>query len=198
MNRIQQALEQIEEASSIASLRGIEGSAARAYFSFLRLAVHPEMRFGKRARRPPPDPANALFSLGYALLNAALMSALEIVGLDPYIGFFHAEKYGRPALALDLVEEFRAPIVDSLVLTLINKRMIGREDFEPGPKGGVYLNRHALRVFFREFSDRLETSVRHPLAGRSLSYRKVFEIQARVAAKTITGQVSAYRPFAWW
>ena len=198
LERVQQAIRRLPEADSLAALRGIEGSAARAYFGFLRQAVHPDMAFPKRARRPPPDPTNALLSLGYTLLNSAVMSALEIVGLDPYIGFFHAEKYGRPALALDLVEEFRAPIVDSLVLTLINKRMIGPDDFEKGKGGAVYLDQHARRVFFREFADRLETSVQHPLAGRSLSYRKIFEVQARQMAKTITGEIFAYRPFAWW
>jgi CRISPR-associated protein Cas1 len=158
--------------------------------------------FEKRARRPPPDPVNSLLGLGYTLLTEAMMTALEVAGLDPYIGFFHADKYGRPALALDLIEEFRAPVVDSLVLTLVNKRMVGPEDFEEGKEGtegetGVYLNQQGRRVFFREFADRLESETLHPLAGRRLSYRKIFEVQARQAAKVISGEAEAYRAFVW-
>jgi CRISPR-associated protein Cas1 len=221
--RVDQALQQVDQAESLATLRGLEGSAARAYFGLLRQALRSELAesFAKRARRPPPDPVNSLLGLGYTLLTEAMMTSLEVVGLDPYIGFFHADKYGRPALALDLIEEFRAPIVDSLVLTLVNKRMLGPEDFEEGAeeegegkegkvgkeedvgndgkdrKVGVYLNHHGRRIFFREFADRLESETLHPLAGRRLSYRKIFEVQARLAAKVISGEAEAYRPFVW-
>ena len=130
--RLEAALEQAEQATSVETLRGLEGSGARAYFGLFRQALRVDLAFEKRARRPPPDPVNALLSLGYTLLNEALMTALEVVGLDPYAGFFHADKYNRPALALDLVEEFRVPIVNSLVLTLVNKRLLGAEDFVIG------------------------------------------------------------------
>lgn len=198
LEQVQRALTMAEGAGSLAELRGLEGSGARAYFAFVGRALRAEMPFLRRSRRPPADPVNALLSLGYTLLNGALMAACELAGLDPYVGFFHADKYGRPALALDLVEEFRAPVVDSLVLTLVNKRMVGPEDFEPGPQGGVYLKQHSSRVFFREFSDRLETTIQHPLAGRSLSYRKIFEVQARQMAKAIMGEAEGYEAFAWW
>ena len=251
--RLEAALEQAAQARSVETLRGLEGSGARAYFGLFRQALRVDLAFEKRARRPPPDPVNALLSLGYTLLNEALMTALEVVGLDPYAGFFHADKYNRPALALDMVEEFRAPIVDSLVLTLINKRLLGPEDFvigraeqdpeavkkkpalsekgaqaspqpaaaiepaqpasdsaspdrPPDPTAeppqnhaspGVYLSRSGLRIFFREFADRLETETMHPVAGRRLSYRKIFEVQARQAAKVVTGERDEYRPFEW-
>ncbi len=213
--RVDAGLQQVAQADSLASLRGLEGSAARAYFGLLRQAMAGELAasFTKRARRPPPDPINALLGLGYTLLTEAMMTALEVVGLDPYIGFFHADAYGRPALALDLIEEFRAPIVDSLALTLVNKRLLGPEDFEESDQpdaeppasrkadspaaAGVYLNPHGWRVFLREFADRLETETLHPLAGRRLSYRKIFEVQARLAAKTISGEEAHYRPFVW-
>lgn len=195
--RLDAALAGVESADSLAALRGLEGSGARAYFGLLRQALQPGMSFSKRTRRPPRDAANALLSLGYTLLTEALITACEVVGLDPYVGFFHADKYGRPALALDLVEEFRAPVVDSLVLTLVNKRMLGPEDFEPGRGGGVYLKRHGLRLFFREFADRLETETYHPPAGRRLSYRKIFEVQARLAAKTMAGEATQYESFFW-
>ena len=206
--RVDSAASKLSAVESPAALRGLEGAAARAYFGLLRQAFSGDLAatFVKRARRPPPDPINALLSLGYTLLTEAMMTALEVVGLDPYIGFFHADVYGRPALALDLVEEFRAPIVDSLVLTLVNKRMLQAADFEQGPahaegdddsEAGVYLNRQGRRVFFREFSDRLETEVWHPVAGRRLSYRKIFEVQARCLAKVILQQESEYRAFRW-
>lgn len=195
--RLQQAQARVATVDTLATLRGVEGNAARAYFQWLRAALRADMRMDKRTRRPPTDPVNALLSLGYTLLNEALMTACEVVGLDPYVGFFHAEKYGRPALALDMVEEFRAPIVDSLVLTLVNKRMIKPKDFEPGKKGGVYLTRHGLRIFLREFADRLEVKTMHPAAGRRLSYRQWFEVQARNMAKTIQAETDVYRPFFW-
>jgi CRISPR-associated protein Cas1 len=195
--RVDDARAQVGRVQSLAALRGVEGSAAKAYFAHIRQAVRPEMRSGKRSRRPPKDPFNALLSLGYSLLYESVISALEIVGLDPYIGFFHADKYGRPALALDMVEEFRAPIVDSLVLTLVNKRMIRPKDFEPGGNGGVYLSRRARRVFYREFSDRLEVRTLHPVAGRRLTYRQWFEVQARILARFIHNKTEAYHPFHW-
>ena len=197
LQRVQDGLDAAEQADSLDALRGIEGAAARAYFGFLRASLRVEMGFARRARRPPPDPVNALLSLGYTLLGAAMISALDVVGLDPYVGFFHADKYGRPALALDLIEEFRAPVVDSLVLTLVNKRLIEAHDFERGRGGGWYLNRHGSRVFYREFTDRLETQVKH-WTGRRFSYRKLLEVQARVAASVIRGKRPRYRPFAWW
>ncbi len=197
LTQVQEALHEAEAADSLERLRGVEGAGARAYFGFWRQALRVDVDFRGRARRPPPDPANALLSLGYTLLGAAMIAALQVVGLDPYLGFFHADKYARPALALDLIEEFRAPVVDSLTLMLINKRMIGPEDFEPGRKGGVYLNKHGRSVFYRAFSQRLETRVRH-WSGRRFSYRKLLEVQARVAASFILGKRDAYRPFAWW
>jgi CRISPR-associated protein Cas1 len=197
LRRVQDALDGVQIAGSVDELRGIEGAAARAYFGFIQASLRDGVVFEKRARRPPPDPVNALLSLGYTLLGAAMISALEVVGLDPYVGFFHADKYGRPALALDLIEEFRAPVVDSLVLTLFNKRLLPAKDFEPGRRGGVYLTHHGRQVFFREFAERLETRVKH-WSGRRFSYRKLLEVQARVVAAVVLGKREHYRSFAWW
>ena len=194
---LKQAQKQVRSAPDLTDLRGIEGWAARRYFAFIRSTLPDEFRFSRRTRRPPTDPFNALLSLGYTLLNQSLMTSLEVVGLDPYIGFFHAEKYGRPALALDLVEEFRAPIVDSLALLLVNKGMITRSDFRRGSDGGMYLRSHAQRVFFREFSDRLETRKFHPAGQRRFTYRKIFEIQSRLVVKYLKGEAPVYRPFNW-
>lgn len=189
------AIKQVDDAPDMDTLRGLEGAGARAYFRVFRQSLALEWGFEKRVRRPPGDPVNAMLSLGYTLLGQNMMTALEVVGLDPYDGFFHADKYGRPALALDLVEEFRSVIVDSVVLTVVNKRMLMPDDFRPGPKGGVILGRSGLREFLSQYTARLQTEVIHPLAGRRLTYQKCFEVQARLLRKVIEGQAEAYSPF---
>lgn len=137
---------------------------------------------------------NALLSLGYSLLAANMMSALEIVGLDPYCGFLHSTVYGRPALALDLMEEFRPIIVDSVVLSLVNKKMIKVDDFYTSANG-VFLKKRGRKVFFQAYSKRIRTKIMHPLVGRPLSYQKIFEVQARQIARYIEGKQTGYRAF---
>jgi CRISP-associated protein Cas1 len=207
LDRLAAATDEARRAGDLATLRGVEGMGSKAYFAVYRTCLRPGFTFAKRTRRPPRDPVNALLSLGYTLLGEAVATALEVVGLDPYEGFYHADKYGRPALALDLLEEFRGPVADSVVLTLINKRMLQPDDFtEPEANGGastrpsasqhpgVYLSRHGLAIFLREFSDRLQATFTHPLAGRPLTYQKCLEVQARQAAKVIMGEEPEYRP----
>ena len=195
IDRITQSLAQVSTAQTLAELRGLEGTASKAYFAVLRATLRAELTFEKRTRRPPKDPANALLSLAYSLLTQALFTACEVAGLDPYDGFFHADKYGRPALALDLVEEFRPIVADSVVLNVVNKRIIGPGDFVDGEDGGVYLARHALRSFMTQFGRRLNTTVYHPDAGRALTYQKVFEVQARRLRKCIESGTPDYQPF---
>lgn len=189
------AIKAIEDATDLAEVRGQEGRGARAYFQVLRQAVPAEWGFRRRDRRPPPDPTNALLSLGYSLLAQNMITAAEVVGLDPYDGFFHADKHGRPALALDLQEEFRSIIVDSVVLTLIGKQMLTPDDFRPGPKGGMWLSREALGTYFEQYSRRINTRVLHPGLKRRLTYQQCFEVQARLLAKVIEGEREAYIPF---
>jgi CRISPR-associated protein Cas1 len=196
--RLTDAIRQAPAARDLAELRGLEGSAAKAYFALLRAALRPELSFEKRSRRPPKDAANALLSLAYSLLTNAVFTACEVAGLDAYDGFFHADKYGRPALALDLVEEFRPIVADSVTLTVVNNRMLGPEDFETAAEdagGGVYLSRRGRRKFLQAFSRRLNTEVVHPDAGRALSYQKVFEVQARRLRKCIETGEPNYQPF---
>ena len=195
LERIERAVEAVAQAGDLDTLRGVEGSAAKAYFEVLRQALRPEMTFEKRTRRPPRDPVNALLSLGYTLLTQNLITACEVVGLDPYDGFFHADKYGRPALALDLVEEFRGPVVDSVVQLVINKRVVGPGDFEEGREGGIYLSDRGLRKFLEQYTHRLNTEIVHPYHERRLTYQRVFEVQARLLAKTIQGELDRYVPF---
>ena len=121
---LEEAIGRMETAKDLDTVRGIEGYAARRYLGIYRQAFDAQWGFKKRTRRPPRDPINALLSLGYTLLGQNLTTALEIVGLDPYLGYFHGEAYGRAALALDLIEEFRTPIIDSLVLTVINHQTL--------------------------------------------------------------------------
>jgi CRISPR-associated protein Cas1 len=195
-DRLTEALRKLPDAPDLDSLRGLEGAAARAYFSVFRLALAEGWESPRRSRRPPRDPFNALLSFGYSLLNQNVMTALEIVGLDPYDGFFHADKYGRPSLALDLVEEFRSVIVDSVVLTVINKHILAPDDFQPGEDGqGVFLTRPGLRKFLSQYSARLQTEVLHPSAGKALTYQKCFEVQARLLRKVIEGERDDYPAF---
>ena len=193
--RISECLRRLPEAADLATARGLEGEGSRAYFAVFRAALRPGLGFEKRTRRPPKDPANALLSLGYTLLTNNLVTACEVVGLDPYDGFFHSDKYGRPALALDLVEEFRGLIVDSVVMNVVNRGMLEAKDFEPGPGGGVYLKPKAMKAFFKQYSARLNTEVAHPIAGRRLSYQKCFEVQARLLRGVIEDKRETYQPF---
>ncbi|MBN1485631.1 MAG: CRISPR-associated endonuclease Cas1 [Chloroflexia bacterium] len=195
LDRLARNIEAAPRAPDLAALRGLEGSGARAYFAVLAAALPPEMPLERRSRRPPRDPVNAMLSLGYSLLAQNLMTAIELAGMDPYEGLYHADKHGRPALALDLMEEFRPVVVDSVLLTLVNKRMVGPEDFRPGRRGGVWLRRSAQESFFGEYSRRLETRILHPFYGRRLSYRQCFEAQARLLRKTIMGELEDYAPF---
>jgi len=195
LERIERAVGAVAQADDLDTLRGVEGAAAKAYFQVLRGALRPEMTFVKRTRRPPRDAANSLLSLGYTLLTQNLMTACEVVGLDPYDGFLHADKYGRPALALDLVEEFRGPVVDSVVQLVINKRIVGPGDFEVGRTGGIYLTDRGLRRFLRQYTRRLNTPILHPYHRRRLTYQRVFEVQARLLAKAIQGELDKYHPF---
>jgi len=194
IDRLSAAIGQIDGASNLAALRGIEGAGTRAYFGVLRRGLQHSLGFERRARRPPTDPVNSLLSLGYTLLTQNLMAAAEIVGLDPYDGFFHADKHGRPSLALDLVEEFRGVVVDSVVRNVVNREILAAEDFRPGPQGACYLTDRGLRIFFRQYSRRLQTEVTHPFYDRRLSYQKCFEVQARLLIKMMEGELEAYPP----
>ena len=145
----------VEEAPNLEHLRGLEGAGSATYFGVFDTLLKPSgMRFVKRVRRPPTDPVNSLLSFGYALLANDIQSAVNTVGFDPYQGFLHVEHYGRPSLALDLMEEFRPLIVDSVVLTCVNKRIIGPDDFSV-ELGQVHrLTDTARRKFLMQYEER--------------------------------------------
>jgi CRISPR-associated protein Cas1 len=198
LTRIEEAIEAIPNTNDENRLRGLEGSAAKAYFAIFKAGLNwdDEHAFTKRNRRPPKDPVNVLLSLGYSLCSDALLTACEVVGLDPFCGFLHTEQSGRPSLALDLVEEFRSIIVDSVVLRLVNKHMIKPSHFEYSTGNGdqVILKSKGMKSFLREYNRRLNTTIFHTLAGRSIAYRKCFEVQARQIRKMIEGSQQDYLP----
>ena len=180
-------------ASDVAVLRGIEGSAAVAYFAGLRAVVPAELEFGVRARRPAPDAVNATLNLGYTLAGHELWTALESCGLDPYLGFFHTEKHGRPSLALDLLEEFRAPLVDRLTLALFNMRALQTRDFEC-IKGEMRLHPASLKKFLAAYERAVNAPFTDARSGERVSFRRLFALQARRLAVAIEGG-AAYQPY---
>lgn len=175
-------------------LLGLEGAASAFYFSVLGRLLKGDWGFERRSRRPPTDPVNALLSYGYVLLTHHVASAVNVVGLDPFIGFLHSSQYGKPALALDVLEEFRAPVVDSVVLTLLNNRMLKRKDFEE-KLGAWRLSEAGRRTFLTRFEERLNETIVHPTFSYKATYRRCLELQVRLVAKCLTGEVDEYRPF---
>nr|WP_309242686.1 CRISPR-associated endonuclease Cas1 [Limnofasciculus baicalensis] len=178
------------------SLRGLEGSGSAAYFGcFNQLIQVTEFHFEKRNRRPPKDPVNSLLSLGYSLLRHDIQSAVNIVGFDPYLGYLHVEHYGRPSLALDLMEEFRPLVVDAMVLNGINRRFLKLSDFINEPiSDAVSLTPDGLKTFLRLYEQKKQSEFRHPVLGRKCCYQEAFEIQARLLAKYLMGEIDKYPP----
>mgnify|MGYP005853420953 CR=1 FL=1 len=185
-----------QEAPDPERLLGIEGLASRVYFGRFAEMLRDPMGFevAGRLRRPPPDPVNALLSFCYSLLVKEGVRALLAVGLDPYRGFYHRLRVARPSLALDLVEEFRPLLADSVVLGLINNRMVRPSDFIVRGRN-CSLSSDGRRRVIRAFEARMDVLVRHPLFHYQVNYRRVLEIQARLLARFVNGDLLEYRPF---
>jgi CRISPR-associated protein Cas1 len=196
LTQLAQAITPINRTASIDSLRGLEGSGSAAYFGCLNQLIRAEgFQFAGRNRRPPTDPVNALLSLGYALLRHDVQSALNIVGFDPYLGYLHVERYGRPSLALDLMEEFRPIVVDAVVLSALNRRSLVPSDFVTEPvSGAVSLTPDGLRSFLRLYEQKKLSKFKHPVLQTQCTYQEVFEIQARLMAKYLLGETDQYPP----
>ncbi len=201
LDALRRLAQQARAAGNLDELLGIEGAAAAVYFAnfagMVKLedeAERPPFDFTKRNRRPPRDPINALLSLGYSLLVRDLTVVCAAVGFDPFVGFFHQPRFGRPALALDLMEGFRPLIVDSAVLTAINTRMVGPEEFVR-VGSAVALTAKGRRRFLHAYEQRMDTLVTHPLFGYRVNYRRVLEIQARLLARVVSGEISRYEGF---
>jgi CRISP-associated protein Cas1 len=184
------------EGTPLETILGIEGAGSAAYFDcFGKLIIDQEQwPFAKRIRRPPTDPVNSLLSFGYSLLTTQVASAVQLVGFDHYIGYLHSSFYGRPSLALDLMEEFRPVIVDSVVLTILNNRMLTLDDFVV-ELGAYRLKDGRRKVFFTKFEERLNEEINHPIFGYQVTYRRCIELQARLLAKFLTGEIEVYPPF---
>jgi CRISPR-associated protein Cas1 len=185
-----------EQATTMEELLGIEGAAAHWYFSLFggMLKTRTPFDFTARTRRPPTDPVNAILSFLYSLLTKEAVRACAAVGFDPAVGFFHRLRPGRPSLALDLAEEFRPLVADSVALNLLNNGVLTEGDFlRRGP--ACVLRDQARRTVLDAYEARVETVVRHPVFGYAVSYRRVLEIQARLLARVISGEINRYRPF---
>lgn len=179
------------------ALLGIEGSAANLYFGHFSRMLTGDVdtfHFNDRNRRPPRDATNALLSLGYAMLTKDLTVTCLAVGMEPYVGVFHQPGRGKPALALDLMEEFRSIVVDSIVINAINRGMVGPSDFV-ARGGAVALNPAGRRRFIEAYEQRLSTLVVHPIFGYQVSYRRALEVQVRLFSRAVGGEVPRYMPF---
>lgn len=189
----------LAECTSTETLRGMEGAAAQIYFGCFDSMLHgkdPQLRFEQRSRRPPQNEVNALLSFVYMLLKNDTQAALEAVGLDPACGFLHALRPGRPALALDLMEELRAPLCDRLVLTLFNRGQLRARDFS-NEAGQFSLSESARKLVLSSWQARKRETIRHPFLKESIPIGVIPFAQATLLARTLRGDLDEYPPFIW-
>jgi CRISPR-associated protein Cas1 len=201
LEQMREMAERAEQGISLEELLGIEGNGARLYFGVFSGMLKQESSgselgfdFTARNRRPPRDPVNALLSLAYSLLSKDFTIACAAVGFDPMMGFYHQPRFGRPALALDLMEPFRPLIAESAVLNAINTRMVTPRDFVRAGRA-VALTSGGRRGFFQAYEARMDTLVTHPIFGYQVSYRRLLEVQARLLAKVLEGELDEYAVF---
>ncbi|MYD58481.1 MAG: CRISPR-associated endonuclease Cas1 [Cenarchaeum sp. SB0678_bin_8] len=179
------------------TLLGVEGMAAHHYFGAFQTMLRGDINtfyFNERNRRPPKDPVNTILSFLYALLVREMTTTVSMVGFDVYLGFLHTPHHGRPSLALDLIEEFRPLVADSVCISIINNNVVSKSDFVITPFG-VNLNADGRRKVIEAFENRLNSTIYHKLLGYSASYRRIMETQARLLARHISGEIPAYPPF---
>lgn len=193
--KIPQEYKRIEESlihvNKINSLRAVEGEAASLYFALLSSCVTDGWEFCKRTRHPPRDEFNALLSLTYSMITNEVISALRQYNLDPFIGVMHVDRHGRPALALDLLEEFRSVFCDAFVMRLVNKKMILKDEFTQE----CHLIETAFRRYLEYYNSFMEEELSHPRFSYSVSRKKVIQIQAILLRKAICGELKSYHPF---
>lgn len=193
-----EAIKTTEQVQDLEKLRGIEGFAAKSYFAAFTSMIRTErdvFAFTERSRRPPRDPINALLSFIYTLLTNECVAACEGVGLDPQVGFLHALRSGRPALALDLMEELRAPLADRFVLTLINRGQVKPDDFIDRPGGAIYLTDDARKKVLTAYQNRKKEELTHTIANSKVPLGLISHIQARILARHLRGDLANYQPF---
>lgn len=193
--RLRYILGNLDGTDTLDGLRGHEGAAARCYFSALARSLDPDWRFSGRNRQPPLDPVNALLSYGYTLLYYNIYSFIRVRGLNPHVGFLHPLRAGHPALVSDMMEEFRAIIVDAVVLNLVLNRRLAPGDFTPPePSGkGCLLDDRARRLFIRTVEKKMNAPITHPVSGQRLDYRRCLEYQVMRLAAVIQGREQRYQ-----
>jgi CRISP-associated protein Cas1 len=198
--RLGDAARRAGSGGDLATLRGIEGEAANAYFAAFGAMVRvddPAFGFGGRSRRPALDRVNALLNFLYAMLGHDCRSALEAVGLDPQVGLLHADRPGRASLALDLIEEFRPVLADRLALSLVNRRQLAAGDFTVDEGGAVTLTDDARRTVLTAWTERKKEELRHPFLGEAVTLGLVPFVQAQLLARHLRGDLDGYPPFLW-
>jgi len=191
-------LRNIQESNSLDELRGYEGDCATLYFgalSDLITAQKEDFIFERRSKRPPLDPANALLSFLYAIIANDVRSALETTGLDPQVGFLHQLRPGRPGLALDIMEEFRAYLGDRIMLNLINLKQVSKKDFEIRESGEVRMSDDARKAVLNAYQKRKQEEIVHPFIGEKMTIGLLPHIQAQLLARYIRGDIPDYPPF---
>lgn len=199
VSKLKFSLEQSKRANSVDMLRGIEGDAAAQYFSVFQQLIKQELRskfvFSGRTRRPPRDAVNAMLSLIYSVIGQDISGALHAVGLDPQVGFLHADRPGRDSLAQDILEEFRAYLADRLVLSLINRQQIKTSDFETEVSGAVTMKDAARKTLFTALQQRKQEIIVHPFLNEKVEIGLLPHIQAMLLARHLRGDLQHYPPF---
>jgi len=199
-NFMKETLRTIPTCKSTGDLMGFEGSAAKVYFSVfdnLILQQRGDFFFKERSRRPPLDNMNALLSFLYTLLTNETASALETVGLDPYVGFLHQDRPGRPSLALDLMEELRPVLVDRLALSLVNRKQIAGKGFTQKESGGVLMDDDTRKAVLSAWQERKKEELVHPYLKEKIPFGLLPHVQAMLLARHLRGDLDAYPPFFW-
>jgi CRISP-associated protein Cas1 len=200
VDRLDLAVQQVQGEMSVDALRGIEGDSAHCYFSAfdeLITAQKGDFFFKDRNRRPPLDRVNALLSFVYVLLYHDMRAALESVGLDPSVGFLHADRPGRLSLALDLMEEMRPFFADRIVLSLINLKQIEGRDFEAMDSGAVLMKDDGRKKVITAYQKRKHEVIHHPYVNEKMHIGILFQVQAILLARFIRGDIDGYPPFLW-
>lgn len=199
-DRLGRSLEAVRSATTVDALRGLEGDAANVYFgafNYLLRSSNPEFVFSGRSRRPPLDRVNALLSFLYAMLAHDARAACESCGLDPAVGFLHVDRPGRPGLALDLMEEFRAPLADRLAVSLINLQQVAPSGFLVTESGAVEMTEPTRKEVVAAFQRRKQETMVHPFLGERTTIGLLIHLQARLLARNIRGDLDAYPPLLW-
>lgn len=197
VDKLANNLRRVRNAESVDEARGMEGDAANTYFGiFNELLKGSDFTFGGRVRRPPTDPVNALLSFIYSLITQECVSALQGVGLDPYVGFLHKDRPGRPSLALDLLEEFRAAWADRFVLTLVNRQQVQLKDFETDASGAVRMKEDPRKRILTAYQERKQTELQHPYLEEQVPIGLLPHCQALLLARHIRGDMAYYTPFS--